>query len=79
MTEIVVTPEEIEQVLLDVGAPLADDEQRMVVKIYLEERGLAPEEIDNYLKGLCPHIDGPQGMTFWLGGVWAGLRRRNPS
>ena len=78
MTEMVVTPDEIEQVLLEVGAPLADDEQRMVVKAYLKERGLTLEEIDNYLKGLCPHIDGPDGMIFWLGGVWAGLRRRNP-
>lgn len=75
MTEMVVTPHEIEQVLLEVGAPLADDEQRMVVEAYLEERGLTPEEIQEYMRGLCPHIEGPDGMIFWLGGVWAGLRR----
>jgi hypothetical protein len=54
MTEIVVTPDEIEQVLLEVDAPLADDEQRMVVKAYLEERGLTPEETEECPRGLCP-------------------------
>lgn len=54
MTEIVVTPEEIEQVLLEVGAPLAYDEQGMVVKAYLEERGLTPEETEECPRGLCP-------------------------
>jgi hypothetical protein len=75
MTKIIVTPDEIREALLEVGAPLADDEQRMVIMIYLEERGLTPEEATEYLKDLCPHIEGPQGMTFWIGGIWAGLLR----